>query len=181
MTPKSGNPTGPGGRKPRPDAAQGLAFGRPRQGNRKARTPGCVSGTSAESERLSCPSRPYLTPASQETGPVPQTLLNGRRNSAETPLRGRATCAPEGDGPQEALGGGPRSPTRGTPGTALEQGAPDAAKPARGKAAPLLGQQFAQRNRPPRGTVVPLCRCSHGRGQNAPSVLRATESLAGFD
>lgn len=170
MTPKSGNPTGPGGQKPRPDAAQGLAFGRPRQGNRKARTPGCVSGTSAESERLSCPSRPYLTPASQETGPVPQTP---RREERPAPPRETAHRKP--------WGGGPRSPTRGTPGTALEQGAPDAAKPARGKAAPLLGQQFAQRNRPPRGTVVPLCRCSHGRGQNAQSVLRATESLAGFD
>lgn len=112
---------------------------------------------------------------------LPHPRLSGNRACSTNASAGRATCAPEGDGPQEALGGGPRSPTRGTPGTALEQGAPDAAKPARGKAAPLLGQQFAQRNRPPRGTVVPLCRCSHGRGQNAPSVLRATESLAGFD
>lgn len=169
MTPKSGNPTGPGGQKPRPDAAQGLAFGRPRQGNRKAERPAASPARARKARGSPAPPGPTSPPPRRKPG-----LFHKR-------LGGKSDLRPGGRRPTGSPGGGPRSPTRGTPGTALEQGAPDAAKPARGKAAPLLGQQFAQRNRPPRGTVVPLCRCSHGRGQNAPSVLRATESLAGFD
>lgn len=109
MTPKSGNPTGPGGRKPRPDAAQGLAFGRPRQGNRKAERPAASPARARKARGSPAPPGPTSPPPRRKPGPF-HKRLGGK--SDLRPRGRRPTGSPGGGGPTKSHAGDPRDSAR---------------------------------------------------------------------